>query len=123
LPAIKAYSEPDPEPPKEEVEENTTTEFLNPKSGTYGDTDGTWTFTAAGTNKNPFQARITDKVFLGRYGRGAIRFYRDDVLRAKVKRVQKLKNGKSKTTSEIVEVLDYKPAPVKRMRGAKPNRH
>jgi hypothetical protein len=45
LPAIKAYSEPEPEPPKEEVVENITTELLNPKSGTYGLTEGTWTFT------------------------------------------------------------------------------
>jgi hypothetical protein len=119
LPAIKAYSDPVAEPPKEEIIENTTTEFLNPKTGTYGDTEGTWTFTQAGSNKNPFRARITDEKFLGRYGRGAIRFYHDDVLKARVKREQRLKNGKSKTTSEIVEVLDYKPAPVKRAKRSK----
>ena len=119
LPALKAYSEPDPEPPKEEIIENTTTEFLNPKSGTYGDTEGTWTFTEAGTNKNPFHAKITDEQFLARYGRGAIRFYHDDVLKVKVKREQRLKNGRSKTTSEIIEVMDYTPAPVKRTRRRK----
>jgi hypothetical protein len=69
LPAIKAYSEPDPAPPKEEVLENITTDFLNPKAGTYGDTEGTWTFTKAGTTKNPFRARITDEKFLARFGR------------------------------------------------------
>lgn len=119
LPAIQAYSEPEPEPPKEEVIENTTTEFLNPKSGTYGDTEGTWTFTLAGTSKNPFHAKITDEKFLARYGRGAIRFYHDDVLKAKVKREQRLRSGRSKTTSEIIEVLDYTPAPVKRTRRRK----
>jgi hypothetical protein len=114
LPAIKAYSEPEPEEPKEEISENITTEFLNPKAGTYGDTEGTWTFTRAGTNKNPFRARIRDENFLKRFGRGAIRFYHDDVLKVKLKTEHRLKNGKGKTSQEIIEVLDYQAAPVKR---------
>lgn len=113
-PALKAYSEPEPEPPKEEVLENTTTEFLNPKAGTYGDIEGTWIFTKAGTKKNPFRARITHEKFLAKYGRGSIRFYHDDVLKAKVKSEQRLKNGRSTTTYEIIEVLDYTKAPVQR---------
>jgi hypothetical protein len=116
MPAIKAYSEPDPLPPREEVVENITTEFLNPKSGTYGETEGSWTFTRAGTKKNPFRARISDERFLARYGRGAIRFYHDDVLKVKLRAEQRFKNGKTKTTFEIQEVLEYQAAPVKRMR-------
>jgi hypothetical protein len=114
LPAIKAYSEPEPEQPKEEIVENITTEFLNPKAGTYGDTEGTWTFTRAGVNKNPFRARIIDENFLRRFGRGAIRFYHDDVLKVKLKTEHRMMNGKGKTSHEIIEVLDYQAAPVKR---------
>jgi hypothetical protein len=119
MPAIKAYSEPTTDSAKEEIVENTTTEFLNPKAGTYGDIDGTWTFTEAGSHKHPFRARITDEKFLNRFGRGAIRFYHEDVLKARVKREQRLRDGKSRTTSEIIEVIDYKPAPVRRKRRSK----
>lgn len=113
LQPIKAYSEPEPTAPREEVVENITTAFLNPKAGTYGDTEGTWIFTKAGSNKNPFRARISDDTFLARFGRGAIRFYHDDVLKVRLKSEERFKNGKSRTTHEIVEVIDYQVAPVK----------
>jgi hypothetical protein len=116
MPALKAYSEPPSTALREEVVENETTAFVNPKAGTYGDTDGVWTFTPAGTSRDAFRARITDEVFLTKYRRGAIRFYRDDILKVRLKTQQRVRNGKSKFTYEIVEVLDYKSAPVKRTR-------
>jgi len=117
--AIKAYSEPEPEAPEEEVVENFTTEFLNPKAGTYGDTEGTWLFMPAGQSTNPIRARITDDKFLARFGRGAIRFYHDDVLKVKLKTEVRMKDGKTKKSHEIVEVFDYQAAPVKRPRRKK----
>lgn len=115
-PALKAYSEPEPEPEKEQVLENYTTELVNPKAGTYGETEGTWIFTRAGSKKNPFRATITDDKFLGKFGRGSVRFYHDDVLKVKLRSEQRLKNGKGSTKYEIVEVLDYNKAPVQRPR-------
>ena len=115
-PALRAYSEPPPEPPKEEVLENFTTELLNPKAGTYGETEGTWTFTRAGTKKNAFRAKILDERFLAKFGRGSVRFYHDDVLKVKLRSEQRLKNGRGSTSYEIVEVLDYDKAPVQRTR-------
>jgi len=92
---LKAYSEPETEPPKEEVIENFTTELLNPKAGTYGETEGTWIFTKAGTKKNPFRAKIVDDKFLAKFGRGSVRFYHDDVLKVKLRSEQRLKNDKA----------------------------
>jgi ribosomal protein L16/L10AE len=66
--------------------------------------------------KNPFRANISDENFLKRFERGAIRFYHDDVLKVKLKTEHRMKNGKGRTTHEIVEVLDYNPAPVKRQK-------
>ena len=115
-PALKAYSEPEPEIEKEEVLENIATEFLNPKAGTYGDTEGTWTFTSAGRRKNPFHARITDESFLASFGRGAIRFYHDDLLKVKLRTRQQMKGGRGKITRDIIAVLEYTKARVQRPR-------
>lgn len=115
-PALKAYSEPELEPEKEEVLENVTTEFLNPKAGTYGDIEGTWTFTLAGGRKSPFHARITDESFLASFGRGAIRFYHDDLLKVKLRTRQQMKDGRGKITRDIIEVLEYHKARVQRPR-------
>ncbi len=61
--AFRAYSNPEPEIPKTEVLEDITTKFLSPKSGNYGQTTGTWSFTIAGT-KRVIKARITHDEFL-----------------------------------------------------------
>jgi hypothetical protein len=114
-PALKAFSEPEPEPPVEELLVNITTELLHPKSGTYGEIEGTWVFTRAGSSKNPFRASIVDDKFLSKFGRGSVRFYRDDLLKVRLRSEQHFKNGKSKTKTELIEVLDYKKAPVQKL--------
>jgi hypothetical protein len=58
LKAIRAYSEPKLEAPKKEVLEDTTTKFLSPKSGSYGQTTGTWSFTISGTKRVEFSKKI-----------------------------------------------------------------
>jgi hypothetical protein len=114
--SIQAYTAP-PEPePTEEVIVNETTEFLNPRSGMYGETDAPYIFTRVGQKKNAFKAMITDQKFLSKYERGLIRFYHDDVLKVKLKQEQHIKNGKGKIFYAIIEVLEYQKAPSPRTR-------
>jgi len=105
-PAIEAYSSPVPEAPRVEVIENTTTEMLNPKAGTYGEPEGVWTFTRAGT-KTKIKANIADKKFLMKFQRGAVRFFHNDLLKVKLKHEQTVKNTKVTNKYEIVEVVEY----------------
>lgn len=119
LPALQAFSAPEPDEPKEEIVENVTTEFLNPKAGTYGETaDAVWKFTRAGTKANQISATISDPVFLGKYERGVIRFYYGDVLKVRLKQEQRLKNGKARVKYDIIEVLGYTKAQLRRQRKA-----
>ena len=61
-----------------------------------------------------FPARITDEKFLAKFQRGSVRFFHNDLLKVKLKQEQTLKGGKVKTKYEIVDVLDYTKAPIKR---------
>src|SRR4051794_6186365 len=83
VPAIRAYVEPPVSDGKSKVVENTSIYMLNPKSGNYGETKGSWTFRIAGTART-LKAKITDKKFLANYTNGVIRFYAQDLLTAKV---------------------------------------
>jgi hypothetical protein len=108
VPAIRAYVEP-PVSEEPEVEENTTVQLLHPKSGNYGGTKGQWTFTMAGTS-GTIKAKITDQAFLAQYTDGIIRFYAQDLLRARVHKKQTIEGTKVKVKNEIIEVLEYRPA-------------
>lgn len=109
VPAIRAYVEPPVNDARPKVIENTSPYMLHPKSGNYGETKGTWTFTIAGTSQT-IKAKITDKKFLANYTSGVIRFYPQDLLTAKVHAKQTLDGSKVKTQNEIIEVLDYRQA-------------
>jgi hypothetical protein len=109
VPAIRAYVEPPVNDARPKVIENTSPYMLHPKSGNYGETKGTWTFTIAGTSQT-IKAKITDKKFLANYTSGVIRFYAQDLLTAKVHAKQTLDGSKVKTQNEIIEVLDYRQA-------------
>ncbi len=63
-----------------------------------------------------FHARIAGESFLASLGRGAIRFYHDDLLKVKLKTTQHLRDGKGKISREIIEVLEYTKARVQRPR-------
>ncbi|MEQ1948877.1 MAG: hypothetical protein ABL995_16925 [Bryobacteraceae bacterium] len=110
--SLKSYSEPSPLPAKTETITNDTIQFLNPKEGTYGSAEGV-TFLPAGKKRGGFKAKITDPVFLSRFHSGQVRFYQNDILKARVKTEQTLKNGKASAKHEIVEVLNYAPAPIR----------
>ena len=71
--AVRAYSNPVIAAPKVEVLDEVTTKILNPKSGNYGQTNGSWVFKVAGT-KNSLKAKIVDLEFLKQYADGSIRF-------------------------------------------------
>ena len=106
--AVRAYSDP-PIAPSKEVLEDTTTKMLHPKSGNYGQTTGTWTFTIAGS-KRVIRAKITDTTFLSKYSSGTIRFYQSDRLKVKLLERQIVEGQKTKMEYEIVEVLEYHQA-------------
>jgi hypothetical protein len=103
--AVRAYSEPDAIG-KVEILEDTTVRLLNPKSGSYGQTTGTWSFTIAGT-KRVLKAKIADKDFLARFAKGAVRFYQGDRLKARLRERQITDGKRTKMEYEIVEVLEY----------------
>lgn len=63
---------------------------LNPKSGDYGDTSGTWQFTIAGSTAK-IKAKISDKNFLSQFSSGEIRFHKKDILRVLLKEKQTIK--------------------------------
>ena len=107
--AIQSYGEPDDDLEEPKTYENTTTKVLNPKSGNYGQTTGTWVFTVAGT-KATIKAKIVDQDFLKKYGSGSIRFYQGDKLTVKLLERQVNEGNRSKMEYEIVEVLDYSGA-------------
>jgi len=104
------YTMPEIEQPAEELVENTTTEFLHPKAGTYGETTGTWTFRKAGT-KRTLKAKISDKDFLSKFERGTIRFYQGDLLKVELAERQKVRGTKATVENEIIAVLEYRKAP------------
>ena len=107
--AVRAFSFPPELENKSEILEDTTTKLLRPKSGNYGQTTGTWSFTIAGSNR-VIKARITDKAFLRRYASGSIRFYQGDTLKVKLLERQVVEGSATKLEYEIVKVLDYSPA-------------
>lgn len=107
--AVRAFSEPSKIETKMEVLEDTTTKILNPKSGNYGQTTGTWSFTIAGT-KRVIKARIADKDFLTKYSNGSIRFYQGDTLKVRLLERQVVEAGKIKMEYEITEVIEYSQA-------------
>ena len=113
---LKPYSEPLPLPPKVETVVNETVQYLNPKEGTYGSAEGV-TFLPAGKKRGGFKARIADENFLARFHSGQVRFYQDDLLKARVKTEQKLNNGTTSSKHEIVEILSYEPAPIQEITG------
>jgi len=106
--AIRAYSSPELQLRPPEVLEDTTVKFLSPKSGSYGQTTGTWSFTITGT-KRLVKAKITDEGFLRQYSNGIIRFYLGDRLKVRLRERQTI-GEKAKVEYEIVEVLEYIPA-------------
>ncbi len=106
--AIRAYSNPDLQLKPPEVLEDTTIKMLSPKSGSYGQTTGTWSFTITGT-KRIVKAKIIDENFLRQYSNGIIRFYQGDRLKVKLHEKQIIAD-KAKMEYEIVEVLEYVPA-------------
>ena len=112
VPAIQAFSSPEPEAPKVEVIENTTIEMLHPKAGAYGEPEGVWTFTRAGTNTK-IRASIVDPTFLAKYQRGVVRFFHNDLLKVRLKHEQTIKNRKVTNKFEIVDVMDYTKAKAK----------
>ena len=107
--AVRAYSQPPDEAPIQEILEDTTTKLLSPKSGNYGQTTGTWSFTISGT-KRVIKARITAKDFLTKYSDGTIRFYQGDRLKVRLKEKQIIEGASIKMEYEITEVLEYHPA-------------
>jgi hypothetical protein len=107
--AVRAYTEPPELTTKVEVLEDTTTKMLNPKSGNYGQTTGTWNFTIAGTHRS-IKARIVHKEFLKKYSDGSIRFYQGDRLKVRLRERQVIEGEKTRMEYEIVEVLDYHQA-------------
>ena len=113
---LKAYSQPLPAPPEVETVTNETVQFLNPKEGTYGSAEGV-TFLPAGKKRGGFRAHIADENFLSRFHSGQVRFYQNDLIKARVKSEQKLNNGKTSNRHEIMEVLSYEPAPVQGVTG------
>jgi hypothetical protein len=107
--AIRKYVEPPPETGNAEVLENTSVYMLNPKSGNYGETTGQWTFKIAGTSRM-LKAKITDPTFLAKYTNGVIRFYAQDLLKARVYEKQVIEGSRVKVQNEIIEVLEYREA-------------
>lgn len=107
--AVRAYAEPPQLEARVEVLEDTTTKMLHPKSGNYGQTTGTWSFTIAGSNQT-IKARITDSNFLAKYSSGSIRFYQSDLLKVRLMETQKIESTKTSMVYEIIEVLEYQPA-------------
>ena len=111
LTALKTYSEPLPAILRIETTENTTTEFLNPKEGTYGFAEGV-TFLPAGRKRGGFKATITDPDFLDRFHSGLIRFFQNDLLKVTLLTESTLKDAKLSRKYTILKVLNYEPAPV-----------
>jgi hypothetical protein len=109
VPAIRAYVEPPVGDGKAEVLENTSVYMLHPKSGNYGETTGQWTFKIAGTSRT-LKAKITDPKFLASYTNGVIRFYAQDLLKARVNEKQVVEGSRVKVQNEIVEILEYRQA-------------
>ena len=107
--AVRAFVEPSENEIKTEVLEDTTTKILNPKSGNYGQTTGTWSFTIAGT-KRVIKAHIADTEFLTKYSSGSIRFYQGDKLRVRLVERQIIEGAKTKMEYEIEKVIDYTQA-------------
>ena len=104
--ALRAYSAPALEGDVE-VLEDITTKVLQPKSGNYGQTRGTWSFTVAGA-KGTIKAKISDADFLRKYASGSIRFYQGDRLKVRLKEKQIVEGDRTKMEYEIVEVLEYR---------------
>jgi len=107
--AIRAFSQPKISPPAEEVIENTTTAFLHPKSGTYGETTGEWTFRIAGT-KRTLKAKITDQEFLAKYENGLIRFCQNDLLKVQLLERQTIHGTTGHVKNEITKIYEYRKA-------------
>lgn len=108
---LKNYSEPPPLPPKTETITNETIQFLNPKEARTARPKVLRSFRQE-KKKGGFKAKITDPAFLSQFHSGRIRFYQNDILKARVKTEQTLKDGKSSAKHEILEVLNYEPAPI-----------
>ena len=106
--AIRAFSNPEPRLLEPEILEDVTIKFLSPKSGSYGQTSGTWSFTITGT-KRTLKAKITDDGFLQKYSNGTIRFYQGDRLKVRLLERQTV-GDEAKMEYEITEVLEYVPA-------------
>jgi hypothetical protein len=104
--AVRAFAEPSEVEVKVEVLEDITTKILNPKSGNYGQTTGTWSFTIAGT-KRVIKARIVDQEFLTRYSNGSIRFYQGDRLRVRLIERQIVEGAQARMEYEIEKVIEY----------------
>lgn len=103
--AIKEFKNKPLPKPKGNVE-NTTVEFLQPKRGSFDGDGKQWSFHRG---KEIIHANIKDTAFLERYRRGQVRMHHTDVLKAKMKQQQKLRNGKVFTAYDILEVLEYTP--------------
>lgn len=106
--ALRAYAKPETAGSISETLENTTVQMLHPKSGNYGEQSGTWTFRVAGTQRN-IKATITHKDFLAQYTSGVIRFYTEDLIKARVHEIQTINGTTEKVVNEIIEVLEYRP--------------
>ena len=111
LTLLKSYSEPLPSPPRIQKTENTTTEFLNPKEGTYGSAEGV-TFLPAGRKRGGFKATITDPAFLARFHSGKVRFFQNDLLEVQLLTESTLKDNKLTKKFTIQKVVNYEQAPV-----------
>lgn len=92
-----------------DANETESTFFLKPKHGSYRGDKGPYSFFINGKDVlSPVY--IEDEGFLAQLSTGEVRMHEQDLLKVKLKTIQKLDvNGELRATHYITEVLDYKP--------------
>lgn len=96
---------------EEEINENTTTVYLNPQRGSFIGESRHWSFTR-GSAAESIQPIIKDEDFLKKIMSGKIRLTKNDTLKVRLKEIQKIKEGVlSSVVHEILEVQEYTSAP------------
>lgn len=95
-----------------EFEETFFEVLLNPKRGSFEAERDNWSFRMGGNRDQIITATIKDENFLASVRDGDIKPHFKDLIKAKVKMKQEIKEQQvSATTYEIIQVLEYRPAP------------
>jgi len=97
----------------ENVKKNITTVFLNPKRGSWEGEPDNWSFRKGAGEI--VKATIKDREFLNKIKSGEIRLAQGDLLEVTLVEIQVVeKDGQVNSKNEIINVLNYKKAPIQR---------